>query len=110
MAFFNESLGLRPGGDDQTVLLDTRPEHQVAPETIHFAVLTTLAEVSAARAVAASAVPVEVNVSLLRRAVPGRLEGKGIVLKRGRTLAFTEGEVRQDGKLVAKAAITFAVL
>jgi acyl-coenzyme A thioesterase PaaI-like protein len=110
MSFFNESLGLVPGDDDLSVILDTRPEHQVAPETIHFAVLTTLAEVSAARAVAASVVPVAVTVNLMSRAKPGRLVGRGTLLRRGRTLAVAEGEVTQDGKRVAKATITFAVL
>lgn len=106
---FNDSLGLA-AGDDGVVLLDTRPEHEVAPGTIHFAVLATLAEVSAAQAVAAAVVPTSVNVSLLSRARPGRLEGRGTVLKRGRRLAFAEGEVHQEGKLVAKAAVTFALL
>lgn len=110
MPFFNQSLGLAPGSDGESVVLDTLPEHQVAPETIHFAVLTTLAEVSAAQAVGASVVPAAITVNLMSRARPGRLVGRGRVLKRGRTLAVAEGEVRQDDKLVAKATITFAVL
>ncbi|MEM7049438.1 MAG: PaaI family thioesterase [Acidobacteriota bacterium] len=110
MESFNSALGLRPGDDGTSVVLATRPEHQVAPGTIHFAVLATLAEVSAAQAVAAGVVPVNVNLSLMRRAAPGTLVGRGKVLKRGRTMAFTEGEVYQDDKLVAKAAVTFAVL
>lgn len=110
MAFFNESLGLAPGEDGESIQLDTRPEHQVAPETIHFAVLTTLAEVSAAQAVAAPVVPASVTVNLMSRARPGRLIGRGTLLRRGRTLAVAEGAVTQDGKLVAKATVTFAVL
>ncbi len=46
---FNAELGLQPGPDGQSVVLDTRPEHQVAPDVIHFAVLTTLAEELGAR-------------------------------------------------------------
>ncbi len=110
MPLFNQSLGLAPGEDGESVILDTKPEHQVAPETIHFAVLTTLAEVSAAQAVAAPVVPAAISVNLMSRARPGRLVGRGRLLKRGRTLAVAEGEVRQDDKLVAKATITFAVL
>ena len=106
---FNDRLGMRPG-DDGTIVLDTRPEHQVMPGTIHFAVLTTLAEVSAAGAVGGPVVPTNVNVHLLRRAEPGRLVGKGILLKRGRRLAFAEGEVHQNGRLVAKASVQFAVM
>ena len=96
--------------DGESVVLDTRPEHQVAPDVIHFAVLTTLAEVSAAQAVGLSVVPANVNVHLLSRAVPGRLVARGRLLRRGRRLAVAEGEVEQDGKLVAKATVSFAVL
>lgn len=110
MAGFNETLGLAPGDGDATVVLDTRPEHEVIPGTLHFAVLATLAEVAAARAVAAPVVPTNVSLSLIARARPGRLEGRGRALKIGGRLAFAEGEVVQDGVLVAKAAVTFAVL
>lgn len=110
MASFNDHLGLRPGDDGQSVILDTRPEHQIIPGTIHFAVLTTLAEVAAARATEASVVPASVNIQLMRRAVPGRLEARGRVLKKGRRAAFAEGEVTQDGQLIAKASVQFAVL
>ncbi|HYH44852.1 MAG TPA: PaaI family thioesterase [Thermoanaerobaculia bacterium] len=107
---FNTWLGLQPGDDSQSVVLETRPEHEVIPGTIHFAVLTTLAEVSAAQAVDAAVVPASVTVQLFARAEPGRLEGRGRVLRKGRRLAFAEGEVSQNGKLVAKVAVTFALL
>ncbi len=118
MTGFNDWLGLRPGDDGASVALDTRPEHEVAPGTVHFAVLATLAEVAAASAVAAPVVPAEMDVHLLSRARPGRLLGRGRVLKKGRTLAVAEGEVRQlepaaegeTGKLVAKVTVTFALL
>lgn len=109
MAGFNQELGLAPG-EGGAVTLDTRPEHEVVPGTVHFAVLATVAEVAAAGAVGAAVVPAAVSLSLLARARPGRLEGRGRLLKRGRRLAFAEGEVLQDGELVAKAAVTFAVL
>src|SRR6185295_7839287 len=48
---FNTALGLRPGEDPGALVLDPRPEHQVAPDVVHFAVLTALAEIAAARAV-----------------------------------------------------------
>lgn len=108
MPSFNGWLGMEPGEDGVSVVLETRPEHEVTPGTIHFAVLATLAEVSAARAVAASVVPASVSLQLLRRARPGRLEGRGRVLKKGRRLATAEGEVTQDGELVAKATVTLA--
>lgn len=110
MLTFNAALGLEPGEEPGTVRLDTRPEHQVAPETIHFAVLTTLAEVAAAGSVGAPVVPASLTVNLMSRARPGRLVGRGKLLRRGRTLAVAEGEVVQGETLVAKATVTFAVL
>ncbi|HEX6865251.1 MAG TPA: PaaI family thioesterase [Thermoanaerobaculia bacterium] len=107
---FNDALGMRPGDEPGTILLDPRPEHQVAPGVIHFAVLTTLAEVSAASAVGAPVVPASVTVHLLNRAGLSPLVGRGRVLRRGKRLAVAEGEVTQNGELVAKATVQFAVL
>ncbi len=114
---FNDHLGLRRS-DDGSIVLDTRPEHEVLPGTLHFAVLTTIAEVAAAGAVGAAVVPAAINVQLLRRARPGRLVGRGTLIRRGRRLAVAEGEVLQvspegatdDERLVAKATVQFAVL
>jgi uncharacterized protein (TIGR00369 family) len=105
---FNATLGLKPDGD--AVVLDTRPEHEVGAGAIHFAVLATLAEVSAARAVGAAVVPAQVSLHLLSPAKPGRLVARGRVLRKGRRLAVAEGEVSQDGAVVAKATVTFALL
>ena len=111
MQSFNDVLGLRPAEDGSgAVVLDTRDEHLIAPETIHFAVLTTMAEVAAASAAEGPVVPSTVTVHLLRRATPGRLVAQGKLLKRGRRLTVAEGEVTQDGRLVAKASVQFAVL
>ncbi|HVS02064.1 MAG TPA: hotdog domain-containing protein [Thermoanaerobaculia bacterium] len=107
---FNRWLGIEPQADGGGVVLDTRPDHLVAPETVHFAVLATLAEVAASLAVAAPVVPTTVALSLLSRARPGRLVGRGRLLRRGRRLAFAEGEVLQGDRLVAKASVTFALL
>jgi acyl-coenzyme A thioesterase PaaI-like protein len=106
---FNAALGLA-AGEPGEVLLDSRPEHEVVPGTIHFAVLATLAEVAAAHAVGAAVVPAAVSLVLLTRAQPGRLVGRGRLLRRGRTLAVAEGEVLQEERLVAKATVTFALL
>ena len=107
---FNSHLGLVPGTEPGTIALDTRDEHQIAPDTIHFAVLTTMAEVAAAGAVGAPVVPANVSVSLLARARAGRLEARGALVKKGRRLAVAEGEVRQGDRLVAKATVTFAIM
>lgn len=107
---FNDELGIRPTEDRLGVELEAAERHLVAPDTVHFAVLTTLGEVSAAGAVGRPVVPVDVSVKLMRRARLGRLVARGTVLKSGRTLAFAEGAVTQDGDTVAKIAVTFAVL
>jgi acyl-coenzyme A thioesterase PaaI-like protein len=106
---FNEALGL-VAGEEGAILLDTRPEHQVAPDVIHFAVLVTLGEVAAAQAVGAPVVPAALSLSLLTRARPGRLVGRGRLLRRGRTLAVAEGEVFQEERLVAKVSVTFSIV
>jgi acyl-coenzyme A thioesterase PaaI-like protein len=106
---FNRSLGFRLDAEADAIVLDPKPEHEVVPGTIHFAVLATLAEVSAAHAAGASVVPTHVSLQLLKRATPhGQLEARGRVLRSGRTLVFAEGEVSQHGELVAKVTVTFA--
>ena len=110
MASFNASLGLQPGAGPGEVTLETRPEHEVGGGFVHFAVLATVAEVSAASAAAASVVPAQVSLSLLSPAKTGRLVGKGKVIRRGKRLIVAEGEVFQGDALVAKAVVTFAVL
>jgi acyl-coenzyme A thioesterase PaaI-like protein len=107
---FNESLGLALDPAGEAVLLDPRPEHCVVPDVVHFAVLATLAEISAARAVGASVVPASVSLHLLAPAKPSRLVGRGRLLRKGRRLAVAEGEVTQDGTLVAKATVQFSIL
>ena len=95
---------------DSEAPLKATEAHQLAPDTVHFAVLVTVAEVAAARSVGAAVVPASVQLQLLRRARPGRLVGRGKTLKRGRRLATAEGEVYQDDRLVAKATVTFALI
>ena len=107
---FNLALGLRPGDEPDTVRLDPRVEHQIAPGVIHFAVLTTVAEVAAAGSVGAPVVPASVSVHLLNRAGLAPLVGRGRLLRKGRRTAVAEGEVMQNGELVAKAVVQFAVV
>lgn len=106
---FNQNLGLQLA-DDGSVVLDTRPEHEVAAGIVHVAVLTTLAEVAAARAVGGAVLPSSLTINLLERAQPGRLVARGRLLRKGRRLATAEGEVTASGKLVAKAVVTFAIM
>jgi acyl-coenzyme A thioesterase PaaI-like protein len=108
---FDSELGFRLAADGSTVELEPGAEHEVAPGTIHFAVLATLGEVAAARAAAAPVVPTHVAVQLVQRATPdSTIQARGRVLRSGRTLIFAEGEVSQGGQLVAKVSATFARL
>ena len=65
---FNAALGVRPGDEPGSLVLDPRPEHEIAPDVVHFAVLTALGEIAAARAVEAPVVPATVTAHLLSRA------------------------------------------
>ncbi|MCP4201911.1 MAG: PaaI family thioesterase [bacterium] len=107
---FNNRLGMTESEDGRSIVLDANEEHLVAPDTVHFAVLATLGEVSAAQAVAKPVVPVAVSLQLMSRARAQRLTARGKVLKSGRSLAFAEGEVTQGDKLVAKVTVTFALI
>ncbi len=50
---------------------------------------------------------VEMNTSFLRPGMPGALRGVGRVIKWGKTIAFTEGEIYDaEGRLLAKATGT----
>jgi uncharacterized protein (TIGR00369 family) len=52
----------------------------------------------------------ELKVSFLRPAYPGRLVGHGRIRHRTRSVAFLEGELRNDaGEVVATASATFRI-
>lgn len=109
---FNHNLGLERTTDG--VALEAGPAHEVAPGVVHFAVLATIAEVAAAHVVGAPLVPAQVSLSLLARARPGRLLGRGELVRRGGRLAVAIGRVYAvDGDqetLVAQATVTFALM
>ena len=48
--------------------------------------------------------------SLLSRAGLAPLVGHGRLLRKGKRMAVAEGEVTQDGLLVAKATVQFAIV
>ena len=113
---FAEHLGIRlirqePG---KAVLeLDIRPELMNSWRVAHGGAVMTLADIAlavAARtldATAKGAMTVELKLSFI---APGRgkLIAEGRCIHSGRSLAFCEGEVRDErGKLVAKAVGTF---
>lgn len=73
-------------------------------ETLGAALATTLAA-------GEFAVSLEIKVSFLRPAGPGTFVGEGRVTKRGRSIAFLEGSLRDpDGELLATATTTARLL
>jgi len=93
--------------------MDLRPELQNSWHVAHGGVVMTLADIALAVAArtlettATGAMTVELKVSFVG---PGRgkLIAEGRCLRSGRSLAFCEGEVKDEtGKLVAKALGTF---
>lgn len=84
---------------------------------LHGGVLCTLADAAMGAAHAAmlaegqSNTTVELKINFLRPVQKGRLRAVATVLKQGRTLAYSECEVRdQDQDLVAKVCATFIIL
>jgi uncharacterized protein (TIGR00369 family) len=54
---------------------------------------------------------IDLNVSFIREAKPGRFTGRGRVVNQGRTIAFLEGELFDaDGELVARGTATARVM
>jgi uncharacterized protein (TIGR00369 family) len=57
-----------------------------------------------------SIVTLEMKVSFIRPAAPGTIIGSARVISRGRTIAFLEGELRdEEGTLLATATSTFRI-
>lgn len=91
---------------------EPQPDHQNAFGAIHGGVLMTLLDVtmaSAARSVQPDSglVTIEMKTSFMQTAV-GRLTGKGRLVHRSTSLAFTEATVyAETGQVCAQAMATF---
>ena len=102
-------------GDEGTgrVLLDAVDEHLNPHGTVHGGVLATMLDVAMGTAVATaggdSPVTVSLTVTYLEPGRPGRLEATAKVRKRGKRLLVVEGQVEQEGDVVADALATFSV-
>ena len=116
---FADHLGIRIGSVDPgraRLELPIRPELLNSHGGVHGGVVTALADVALAVAAIAhetgarGAYTVDLSVSFLGPG-SGTLTAEGRCLRVGRSLAFSEGEVRDDrGELVAKAIGTFKLL
>lgn len=85
--------------------------------TVHGGFLTAMLDDTMGPALAATLDPglyaatIEIKVSFLRPARPGRLTGHGRVVHRGGTIAFLAGELRDDaGRVVAVGSATARIL
>lgn len=116
---FADLLGIRIGAVDPgrcLLELPPRPELLNSHGGVHGGVVTALADVALAVAAIArepgarGAYTVDLSVSFLGPGT-GALTAEGRCLRVGRSLAFSEGEVRDGrGELVAKAMGTFKLL
>ncbi|MCW2608225.1 MAG: PaaI family thioesterase [Frankiales bacterium] len=108
---FREHAALQVDGD--TVVVDATDEHLNPHGTVHGGLIATMLDVAMGGAVAEtggeSPVTVSLTVTYLEPGRPGRLEATAKVRKRGTRLLVVEGEVVQDGDVVADALATFAV-
>jgi uncharacterized protein (TIGR00369 family) len=116
---FVEHLGLRilEKGDGVVRLrLDPRPEFENSWGSVHGGVLMTLLDVALASAGRSlddkcnGALTVEIKVNFIA-AANGPVLGEGRAQRAGRSLIFSEGELRsEDGTLLAKGTGTFKLL
>jgi len=98
------------------IALDAEPHHLNLQGLLHGGMIATLADTAAGLAVRTELAPgrthvtVSLAVQYLRPGGPGRIVGRGRVLRIGRTLAHATAEVVDDqGRLLATASATIAL-
>jgi uncharacterized protein (TIGR00369 family) len=116
---FVEHLGVRileKGDGTVRLRLEPRPELTNSWGSVHGGVLMTLLDVALASAGRSldencnGALTVEMKVNFIA-AAQGPVLGEGRAMRAGRSLIFSEGELRsEDGTLLAKATGTFKLL
>jgi len=115
---FNADIGieiLESGEGRSSVALQLTPRHLNSWNAAHGGIIMTLLDVAMAVAgrsldpAAGGGVTVEMKVSFLQPGMAGsRLTAHGHAFHRSKTMAFCEGEVKDDqGRLIAKALGTF---
>lgn len=107
-----ESLGMVDGAFVLELQLDAR--HLSAAARAHGGVLFTLLDTALGRSVIAELPPgrgcatVEMKINYFRPVQHGRIRATGRCVQRTRSLAYAEGEVRNDAdKILARATGTF---
>jgi uncharacterized protein (TIGR00369 family) len=116
---FAERLGARsePTGEGRAVVRFAATDEHLNPAgTLHGGVLATLVDTAMGQAVRSATgeadVPAtsQLTVTYLRPGKPGELGVTARVRTRGEHLTVCEAEVEQDGRALAHALATFAVL
>ena len=116
---FAERLGVTvedTGDGEATLGFEVRDEHLNPAGTLHGGVVATLVDTVMGQAVRTTTgdgeVPAtsQLTVTYLRPGKVGRLEVRGRVRTRGEHLTICEADVEQDGRSVAHAVATFALL
>jgi uncharacterized protein (TIGR00369 family) len=118
---FAELLGLQlgdegdsPEGRDSIVRLEAGQQHLNIGGVVHGGVLASLIDTAMGRAVRSvtdsSTATSQLTVTYLEPANPGPLVATARVSKRGSTLTIVEAEVEQEGRPIAHALATFALL
>ena len=101
---------------EATVAFEAREEHLNPAGTLHGGVLATLVDTAMGMAVRTATgeddVPAtsQLTVTYLRPGKPGPLAVRAQVRSRGEHLTVCDADVEQDGKELAHAVATFAVL
>lgn len=108
---FREHASLQVDGG--TVRVDAADHHLNPRGTVHGGLLATMLDTAMGEAVAEAGgerpVTVALTVTYLAPGRAGRLEATAKVRKRGKRLLIVEGEVTQDGEVLADALGTFSV-
>lgn len=116
---FAGSIGARVEDSDDgaaTLTFEVRDEHLNPAGTLHGGVVATLVDTAMGQAVRTTTddgeVPAtsQLTVTYLRPGRPGRLQVRARLRTRGQHLTVTEADVEQDGKSLAHAVATFALL
>jgi uncharacterized protein (TIGR00369 family) len=118
---FAEFLGMQmeddgdsPEGRDSLVRLEATDQHLNIGGVVHGGVLASLIDTAMGRAVRSvtdsSTATSQLTVTYLEPADPGELVATARITKRGSTLTIVEAEVEQEGRAIAHALATFALL
>src|SRR3954462_4119811 len=98
------------------IAFEVREEHLNPAGTLHGGVVATLVDTAMGQAVRTTTgedeVPAtsQLTVTYLRPGTPGRVSVRAAVRTRGEHLTVCEAEVEQDGRAIAHAVATFALL